>query len=110
MPLKMARSFDEPWPMMHTPRTPKQRRTAVFAVIEAAAEIVECPPREQRTHLRRHGARERLAQHIAHKTTHAFACLQRHVAHKAVAHNHVCQAGEDVAALNVANELDRQIL
>ena len=75
--------------MMQTPRTPSRWRAAVLAIIQAMAEFVEGLAREQRAHLRGDGAGERLAQHIAHKAAHALAGLERHVAHKAVADNHV---------------------
>ena len=71
------------------PAHAQQRRAAVLPVIQPAPEVVKGLPREQRAHLRRHRPRQRLAQHVAHKAAHALAGLQRHVAHKAVAHNHV---------------------
>ena len=92
------------------PAHAQQRRTAVLPVIQSAAEFVEGLPRQQRSHLCGYGAGQRLAQHVAHKAANTFAGLQRHVAHKAVAHNHVRQSAEDVAPFHVADELDRQRL
>ena len=96
--------------MMHTPRTPSSGAPPYSRVIEPAAEFVEGLPRQQRAHLRGDRARERLAQHIAHKAADALAGLQRHVAHKAVADNHVGLAAENVAPLHVADEADGQRL
>ena len=96
--------------MMQTPRTPSSGAPPYSRVIQPPAKVVERPPRKQRAHLGRHRAGQRLAQHVAHKPAHAFAGLQRHVAHKAVADDHVGLAAEDVAAFNVADEVDRQRL
>ena len=63
----------------------EQRRATVFAVVEAAAELVEGLAGEQRAHLGGDGAGERLAQHIAHKAAHALTGFEGHVADKAVA-------------------------
>src|SRR6185437_5523194 len=43
------------------PAHAQQRSAAVFGVVQAAAEFVERAPRQQRAHLRRYSARERLA-------------------------------------------------
>ena len=88
----------------------EQGRAAIFAVVEAAAELVEGAAGEQRAHLGGHGAGKRLAQHFAHKAAYALAGFERHVADKAVADDDVGQAAEDVAALHVADEADGQRL
>src|ERR1035438_10602209 len=56
----------------------QQNRPAVLGVVQPAAEVVEGPPREQRSHLRGDRAGKRFAQHFAHKASDSLAGLERH--------------------------------
>ena len=87
---------------------PKQRSAAVLVVVQSPTEVVESLAAQHRPHLGGDGAGKRLAQQVAEETPDALAGLERHVAHKSVADNHVRMAVEDVAAFHVADEMDWQ--
>src|SRR5712692_746330 len=85
----------------------QERRAAVFGIINLLLEILEGAPREQRAHLRGQRAPQRFLQQAGDELGHALAGLQRDVADEAVADDHVHVAGEDIAALDVAHEIQR---
>ncbi len=84
----------------------EQRRAAVLGVVEALLEVVEGLAREQRADLRGDGGLERLAQQRADQFGGALAGLEGDVADEAVADRDVGVAVEEVAAFDVADEVD----
>ena len=108
--LRTARALERPCPTMTTPGDAEQRRAAVFRIVDAAAEMPERAPRQQRSDPHRERARKLLAQQLLNRVHQAFADLQRHVAREPVAHDDVCLTAVHVARLDVADELDRRRL
>ena len=87
---------------------PEQRGPAVGLGVQPLGELAQAAPLQQRPEPGRPGAGERLAQLPGGEAGGALERLQGHVAGEAVGHDHVDLAGQQVAALDVAGEADRQ--
>ena len=64
---------------------------------------------KQETDLAADGSLQRLLQQEAHGLHHALGNLQRHVADKAVAYQHIGLAVVEIAAFDIAHEIQRQL-
>src|SRR5947208_667211 len=67
----------------------QQGRAAEFRIVEPFLEIVEGTAGEQKSELARDRSIQRFLQHHAYGLHQAFGDLQRHIAHKTVAHDHI---------------------
>ncbi len=88
----------------------EQGSTAVFGVVEAAAELIEGTAGEHGADLGGDGAGEGLAERVADEAADALTGFEGDVADEAVADDDVRGAIEDVAALDVADEVKRECL
>ena len=88
----------------------EQQAGALLGVVHALPEPRERPPREQRADLRHERGAELLAQHLCRRLDQALADLERDVAREAVAHDHVGAAREELARLEVADEVQGGLL
>jgi hypothetical protein len=87
---------------------PEQRRAAVALGVEALAQLAEPAALQQRAEPPGPGSREGGAQFGRREPHRSFERLQRHVAGEPVGDDHVDRAGHQVAALDVAREVERQ--
>ena len=108
--LRIALADERPWPTSTRPDDAEQRRAAVLGVVDALAEAPERPARQQVADLARERARQLFAQQLLDHLDQAFAQLQHDVAGEAVADDDVGAAREDVAGLDVADEVERRRL
>src|SRR5215469_7823713 len=92
------------------PLHPEQRSAAIFGVVQALLEIAESTAREQVSNLPGDGLRQRLFQGGAHQVDHAFGTLQRDVADESVGYDHVDLAVVNIAAFDVADEIQGKLL
>ena len=88
----------------------QQRRAAIFRIIQALLELAVSLARKQRADLAGHRLAERFAQHADEHVHQPLADFEGDIADKPVAHHHVRDAVEDVAPLDVADEVDGQSL
>jgi len=87
---------------------PEQRRATVGLGVEALAELAEPAALQQRAEPAGPGPGEGGAQLGRREPHRPFERLERHVAGEAVGDDHVDGAGHQVAALDVAREVERQ--
>src|SRR6266568_5090306 len=88
----------------------KQGRATIFRMIEALLEVGECAAREQISYLPCDGRSQRFFQSRAYQVRHAFGSLERDIADESVRHNDVDSAAVDVAAFDVADKIQRELL
>ena len=86
----------------------QERGAAILGIIEALLERIEGLAGEDIPHLGGDGAGKRLLEHSDDGVHHALADFQGHVADEAVADDDVDVAAEEVAALDVAHEVEGQ--
>ena len=86
----------------------KQQRTAVFGVVEPAAEIIECLAGEQCTNLSGDRRIQRGTQSITDKTSDTFTGFKSDIADESITDYYIGIAVENVAAFDVADEIDRE--
>ena len=110
MAFLMALALERPWHDDAHALHAQQRRAAVLRVIHALLEIRERALRENVADLAGDGGPQRFAQQVSEHLHQPFAHLQRHVADEAVAHDHVHRAAIDIAAFDVADEVEIQAL
>src|SRR5215472_7732022 len=88
----------------------QQRSTAVFRIVNAVLEIDKGPAREQSAHLRGDGGFKRFFEQEAHSLRQSLRDLERYVADKTIADDHVHAAVVEIAAFNVANKVQPEVL
>ena len=91
--------------MKQPPFEPEQRRRAVLAVVGALAEAVEGGLGELVAELAARAPRDLLAQHAQDQLGQRLGALQHHVAHEAVADDHVHRAVEQVPPSTLPTKL-----
>ena len=108
MAFLIARSEERPWLMMLMPLMPMSGRAAVFGVIDAAFERPEGRPHHEIAELPDQVVADVLADHEPDGFGNGFGDLEHDVADETVADDDVCLAGHHVAALDVADEIERR--
>ena len=106
MPFMMAFSLEEPWPTIADSADAEQRGAAVLGVVEALFEVAEGLAGEERADLGGDGGLQGFAEGDGDELGGAFAGLEGDVADEAVADDDVGVAVEEVAAFDVADEVD----
>jgi hypothetical protein len=86
----------------------EQDGSAVALRVEAGAEFTQPPALQERADAGGPGAGDRRPQLARGEPDRAFQRLQRHVPGEAVGHDHVELAGQQVTALHVAREAQRE--
>ena len=90
---------------------PVANRTVVRrAGIGLAFEGGEGFARKQRSDLGGDCAPQRVLEHVAHQPGQALTGLERHIAYKAIANDHISMAVVEVTPFHVADESERQCL
>src|SRR5215470_6470064 len=88
----------------------KQRRAPVFGVVQTLFEIVKGAAREQESDLACNCRGKSFLQSSAHQIHDPFRSFQRNIADESISNDHIHISVVNVAAFDVAAEIDRQLL
>ncbi len=88
---------------------PEQRRAPVLGVVKTLLEILESTSRQQESRLAGEGGGQGLFEQGTNGFHQSLADLERHVADKAIADDDVGAPVVEVAALDIAQEVERKL-
>src|SRR5678815_623480 len=86
-----------------------QRCAAVLRIVEPALESAKCVLSEDGSNFRRKGAMQFLSKHRNERFEQSLTKFQSDVSRESVADNHIDITFEDIAAFNIADEVDGRL-
>src|SRR5947209_5693159 len=88
----------------------QQRRTTIFGVVQALLEIGECTARKKISDLACNCRGQRFLKRRTHEVYDTLGTLERNVSHKSIGNDHVNFPSVDIAAFDVSNEVQGELL